>query len=85
MLTLIIQVSHTPRHDTPVKPEYLGGSPLFTRQVNLYPPTGTGNADGCIAWSGARYGLFHSSSKPPSMNNRGLTGYKAGWFGWGRP
>ena len=38
-LTLIIQVSHTPRHVTPVQPEYWE-NPSFTGQVNLY--TGPG-------------------------------------------
>ncbi len=69
-LALIIQVSHTPRHVTPVPPEFWGLPTVHPTGESL-DRTGMGNTDSCIAWSGREYGLLHSSSKPPSMNNRG--------------
>ena len=70
VLALIIQVSHTPRRVTPVQPEYWE-KPTFHPTGESLRRTGMGNADSCISWSGREYGLPHSSSKPPSMNNRG--------------
>ncbi len=69
-LALIIQVSHTPRYVTPVQPKYWVKPTVHRTGVSLHR-TGTGNTDSCIACSGYEYGLPHSSSKPPSMNNRG--------------
>ncbi len=69
-LALNIQVSHTPRHVMPVPPEYWEKPTVHPTGESLRR-TGIGNADSCISWSGREDGLLHSSSKPPSMNNRG--------------
>ena len=70
LLALIIQASRTPRHVTPVQPEYREKPAVHPAGESLYRD-GMGNAYSCIPWSGYEYGLLRSSSKPPSMNNRG--------------
>ena len=54
----------------PVQPEYWKKPAVHPTGESLHR-TGMGNAYSCIAWSGYEYGLLHSFSKPPSMNNRG--------------
>ncbi len=54
-LALIIQVSRTPRHVTPVQPEHWEKPAVHPAGESLYR-TGMGNADSCISWSGYEYG-----------------------------
>ncbi len=54
-LALIIQVSHTPRHVTPVPPEFWELPTVHPTGESLNR-TGMGNTDSCIAWSGCEYG-----------------------------
>ncbi len=71
MLALIIQVSHTPRHVTPVQPEYWE-KPTF-HPTGEPPHTGPGRETSIAVLPGQGVNLVYSThpSKPPSMNNRG--------------
>ncbi len=60
-LTLIIQVSHTPRHVTPVQPEYWENPP-FTGQVNPY--TGPGQETPIAVFPGQGANIVYSTYPP---------------------
>ncbi len=69
-LALIIQVSHTPRHVTPVQHEYQE-KPTVHPACESPHRRGRETSIAVLPGKGYEYGLLHSSSKPPSMNNRG--------------